>query len=238
MRSFGMLRQKGLFLGMLAAFAMASVGCGKIEVPMTLALDSSASSISLTLEPAGLPLGTTEMEGGVETLMTMDIGLIELLFHLPFSGIIEVTDLLFGGTSINILGTPTGTLCTVVDESAPGGGTVLVDIWDGLISFDMQLGTNILPTNPAILALIPDGFSFALDFADTAELSLADLLGLAFGNADGGLSVEQQFSDVIEVEILGSPLMIGIDGNITMNTANEFPGGVLLDECDAFLAGP
>jgi hypothetical protein len=237
MRSFQMLRQT-LLLGMLTVFAASQVACGQIEVPMTLALDSSQSSISLSLQPAGLPLGTTELEGGVSTLMTMDIGLIEILFHLPFSGIIEVTDLLFGGTSINILGTPTGTLCTIVDESAPGGGTVLVDIFDGMIDFDMVLGTAILPTNPAILALIPDGFAFEFAFSDSAELSLVDLLGLAFGNADGGLALTQTFSDVIEVIVLGNPLQIGIDGQVTLATANEFPSGLLLDECDAFLSAP
>ena len=238
MRSFRMLRQKVQLLGMLAVFAATQVACGQIEVPMTLALDSSQSSISLSLQPAGLPLGTTELEGGVSTLMTMDIGLIEILFHLPFSGVIEVGDLLFGGSSINIFGSPTGTLCTVVDESSPGGGTVLADIFDGTIDFDMALGTLILPTDPGILVLIPDGFAFEFAFSDSADLSLIDLLGLAFGNADGGLTVQQSFSEVIEVLILGNPLQIGIDGQVTMATANEFPSGLLLDECDAFLSAP
>jgi hypothetical protein len=153
--------------------------------------------------------------------------------------VIEVTDLLFGGSSIDILGTPTGTLCTIVDEASPGGGTALVDIFDGEIAFDMALGTKILPTNPDITALLPDGFAFSFFFSDTSDLSLAELLALAFGNADGGMTVQQELNDVIDVEILGNPLQIGISGEITMVTVNELPTGLLLvDRCIDFLAGP
>ena len=227
-----------LMLLALVVFSANGAACGQVEVPMTLVMDSDASSIALTLEPVGIPLGESFFEGGLSTLMTLDIGLLELLFHLPFSGVIEITDLLFGSTSIAILGTPTGTLCTTVDGANPGGGTVLVDIFDGEIAFTMALGTLILPTNPAILALLPDGFSFEFMFSDTTELSLLDLLALAFGNASGGLTLSQAFSDVIEVEILGSPLMIGVDGTIVMTTANEVPTGLpLVDDCAVFLAG-
>ncbi len=233
-----LLTNKFLLLGTLVAFALNGVACGKIEVPMTLAVQNPGSSIDLTLEPAGLPLGTSYFQGGLTTLMTMDIGLIELLFHLPFSGVIEITDLLFGSSSINILGTPTGTLCTIVDESNPGGGTALVDIFHEQIDFNMDVGTVILPTNPDLLALLPDGFQFAFTFANSADLSLADLLGLAFGNAEGGLTVEQDFSDVIDVVVLGQPLQIGVTGQLLLATANEIPSGLLLvDRCVDFLAG-
>ena len=110
MRSF---KNKLLLLSTLVAFSANGIACGNIQVPMTLVMDSDNSSISLTLLPANLPLGTTVFEGGLTTLMTLDIGLFELLFHQPFAGVVEVTDLLFGSSSINILGTPTGTLCTI-----------------------------------------------------------------------------------------------------------------------------
>lgn len=234
-----LLKNKILLLATLVVFSANGIACGQIQVPMTLVVDSDVSSIALTLEPAGIPLGETFLEGGLSTLMTLDIGLIELLFHLPFSGVIELTDLLFGSTSINILGNPTGTLCTVIDPMNPGGGSVLVDIFDGTIDFDLSAGSVILPTNPTIAALIPDGFPFAFMFSDSAELSLLDLLSLAFGDAAGGLSVEQTFMDVIEVEILGNPIMIGLDGTVSLATANEIPSGLpLVEECEAFLAGP
>ena len=67
---------------------------------------------------------------------------------------------------------------------------------------------------------------------------MSELLALAFGNADGG-TVSQELNDVIDVEILGSPLQIGISGAITMVTENELPTGLLLvDRCIDFLAGP
>lgn len=232
------LREKLALLGLLVAFAGNSIACGQISVPMTLALDSEASSISLELLPAGTPLGTTVLEGGVDTNMEIDINLFDILFFQPLSGGIEIVDLLFAGTELSILGIPTGTLCTIVDESAPGGGTAIIDIFAGEISFNMDLATVILPTDPGLLSLIPDGFAFPTSFSDTAELSLIDLLGLAFGNADGGLTITQPLDTVISVEVLGLPLDLGISGEITLATANEFPTGPLLDQCDDFLDPP
>ena len=234
-----LIQKKFVLLGALIAFALNGIACGKIQVPMNLGVQNPGSEISLTLvnPPLG-PLGTSEFQGGVSTVMTMDIGLFDVLFHLPFSGVIEITDLLFGGSSINILGTDTGTLCTVLDPDNPGGGTALVDIYHEQVTFNMDAGTLILPTNPSVAALLPNGFPFAFSFSDTMDLSLADLLGLAFGSADGALTITQPLDDTINVTLLGIPLEIGVTGQLVLSTVNELPGGDLIDICNAFLAGP
>jgi len=84
----------------------------------------------------------------------------------------------------------------------------------------------------------PWSIAFFFLFPDASDLRLAELLALAFGNPDGGPTVEQELNDVIDVEIIGNPLHIGIPGGITMATVNELPTGLLVDRCIDFLAGP
>jgi len=228
---------KALKIAILGAFVATSIACGQIEVPMTLALDAEASSIELTI-PAGAPEPTADigLEGGVETLMVAEISLIDLLFSQAVLGTIEVTDLLFGGTPFNILGISTEEVCVVVDDNAAGGGTVLIDIFQGHIDFNMTLATAILIGNPILGGVIPDGFPFEISVMEGADLSLVEMLALLGGNTDGGLAIEQNFSEVIEADIGGLIVPIGVNASISLATANEFPSGMLIDDCIAFLA--
>jgi len=231
------MHSKALKTAILAACVATSVACGQIEVPMTLALDSENSAIDLTIpSSAPAPTASIGLEGGVETNMVAEISLLSILFAQPVMGTIEIVDLLFGGTPFSILGVSTEEVCVVVDENAAAGGTVLIDIFQGHIDFNMSLATAILIGNPVLGGVIPDGFPFAIDVMSGADLSLIEMLALLGGNADGGLAIEQNFSEEIVVDIGGLMIPIGIDAAISLATANEFPTGMLIDDCIAFLA--
>jgi hypothetical protein len=239
-----MFNQKALQLFVVAMFAATSMACGQIEIPMTLALLGEDNSIEMTLLP-DTPQATTfdiDLEGGVETRMVVELSLTDLIFkHGIFSQIV-IDDLLFAGTPFTILGIPTEEVCVVVDENAAGGGGVaFIDIFNSLVSFDMQLATAVLIGNDFLGGAIPDGFPFAIDVQSTAELTILDMLGLIFGSADGGLQITQTIEDTIIADIdLGGPaplqLPIQINASLTLGTANEFPTGTLLNDCYAFLA--
>jgi hypothetical protein len=232
------MRNKALRLVVLLGFAVGAIGCGEIQMPMTLALDEG-SAIGIALVGVWgdeIPLGTTELEGGVETSMTATIDLAALLLKVPIFGIIEIDDLLFAGSEFAILGIPTGTLCTIPDPNGSSGGSALIDFANSRIDFVMDLDTAIKITNPVLGNLIPDGFLFTMSVEEGADVTLAELLEMAFGNADGVLSITQDLDVSIVAEVLGSALPLHVTGQLTLSTANEFPTGDMLDECIAFLA--
>jgi hypothetical protein len=226
------MRTKALKLLVLLGFTVGAIGCGEIQMPMTLALEEGSNIEIEMVAPLALPLGTTYLEGGVMTVMTANIDLIGLLLHIPMFGIIEIDDLLFGGTGFAILGTPTGTLCTVPDPNGSSGGSVLIDIFGGHIDFYMNLDTAIMVTNPDLAASLPDGFQFTMSVEEGADIALPELLAMAFGNADGVLAITQVLDEEFETEILpGFLATLHITGELTLATANDFPTGLLMDEC-------
>jgi hypothetical protein len=232
------MRNKALKMVVLLGFAVGAIGCGEIQMPMTLALDEG-SAIDIAFVGAGgveVPLGTTALEGGVETIMTATIDLVALLLKIPIFGIIEIDDLLFGGSEFAILGIPTGTVCAVPDPNGSSGGSVLIDFANSRIDFVMDLDTAIKITNPTLGSLIPDGFLFTMSVEEGADVTMAELLEMAFGNADGVLSITQDLDVFMQAEVLGSALPLHVTGQLTLSTANEFPTGAMLDDCIAFLA--
>ena len=236
------MRTKILLLAALTGFASGQVACGVIEVPITLALEEG-SAIDLSLNPTTpnpIPLGTIDLEGGVETLMTAEFSLIAILFKQPVFGLIDVTDLLFAGTPFSLLGIPSDEVCTVQDPLVGSGGTVLIDIFDRQINnaslqFVLDLAASIQLGNPVLANLIPDGFPLVLSVDSEADLTLAEMLTLLSGNAEGGLAITQELQEVLEVDLNGIPLEVGVDGQLTLATVNEFPTGALLDDCIALL---
>lgn len=237
-----MRKKNALLLTALIAFAAGQVACGVIEAPITLALEEG-SSIDIFLNPASPNpplLGSIDLEGGVDTLMTAEFDLIAILFQQPVFGVIEVNDLLFAGTPFSLLGIPSGEVCTIPDPNVASGGTVLIDIFDRQINnasvqFAMDMATVILVGNPTLGSLIPDGFPLVLSVDAEADLTLTEMLTLLSGDAEGGLSITQVLDEEIVVDLLGTPLPIGIQGELTLSTVNEFPTGPLLDDCIAFL---
>jgi hypothetical protein len=236
------VRKNVLLLAALTAFAAGQVACGVIEAPMTLALEEG-SSMQISLNPTSpnpLVLGTVDLEGGVETLMTAEFSLFAILFHQPVFGVIEVNDLLFAGTPFSLLGIPTGEVCTVQDPNVSSGGTVLIDIFDhqinnASIQFVVDLAAVIRLGNPTLANLIPDGFPLVLSVDADADLTLAEMLALISGDAEGGLAITQELDEVLIADLLGTPLEIGVQGELTLATVNEFPTGPLLDDCIALL---
>ena len=237
------MRKKDLLLlAVLTAFAAGQVACGVIEVPITLGLEEG-SAIDLSLNPNSpnpIPLGTVELEGGVDTLMTAEFSLLAILFKQPVFGVIEVTDLLFAGTPFALLGIPTGEVCTTQDPNVSSGGTVLIDIFDRQINnaslqFVLDLAAAIQLGNPVLANLIPDGFPLVLSVDSEADLTLAEMLTLLSGDAEGGLAISQTLDEVLDVDLAGIPLQVGVAGELTLATVNEFPMGPLVDDCIAFL---
>jgi len=236
------LRYGAVQLAMLALFAWGAVGCGVIEAPMTLALEEG-SSMDISLNPSSpspILLGTVELEGGVETLMTAEFNLIAILFQLPVMGVIEVTNLLFAGTPFSILGIDTEEVCTIPDPNGSSGGTVLIDIFDqqinnASIQFVMDLATVIKVGSPVLSGVIPDGFPLVLSVDSEADLTLAEMLGLIAGDASGGMTVTQVLDETFFVTVGPLMLELGVVGELTLSTVNEFPTGPLLDDCIALL---
>jgi len=208
---------------------------------MTLALEEG-SGMSIYLNPTTTPvlLGDVQLEGGVDTLMTTQIDLMDLLWHRPIMGTIEVTNLLFAGTPFSILGIPTNEVCTVPDPNTPSGGSVLIDLFDHKINnaslqFVMDMATAIKVGNPVLAGAIPDGFPLVLSVDSEADLSLAEMLSLFAGDTEGGFSITQDLDEVFTVTVVGIPLEMGVLGQLTLTTVNEFPTGALLDDCIALL---
>ena len=235
------MRCKALRLAVLVAFAAGGLACGAMEMPMTLALEEG-SGMSIYLNPTTTPLllGDVQLEGGVETLMTTQIDLMDLLWHRPIMGTIEITKLLFAGTPFSLLGIPTGAVCTVPDPNTPSGGTVLIDLFDHKINnasvqFVMDMATAIKVENPVLAGAIPDGFPLVLTVDSEADLSLAEMLGMFLGTGGGGFGITQELDEVFTVSVMGLPLELGVVGQLTLNTVDEFPTGALLDDCIALL---
>ena len=185
-------------------------------------------------------MGTVDLEGGVETLMTAEIGLFDLLFKRPVLGTLEVTNLLFAGTPFSLLGIPTQEVCTIQDPNTASGGSVLIDIFDHKINnaslqFVMDMATAIKIGNPVLSGAIPDGFPLVLSVDSEADLSLAEMISLISGDAEGGLTITQELDEQFVVNVLGLDLSMGVTGELTLTTVNEFPTGLLLDDCIALL---
>jgi hypothetical protein len=237
------VRKKALELAVLLAFASGSIACGVIEAPAILALDEG-SSLDLNLNPDSpnpLFVETIDLEGGVATLMSVDIDLFALLFGLPIEGTVGVTDLLFAGEPILLFGFPTGAICTILDPTLPTGGDVSIDIFDhqlnnASVDFAMDVATTILVENPDLSGPFPNGLPIALAVNSSADLTLAELLGLISGNAEGVLTIDQPVSERFEIQILNLNLLLGADGVLTLTTANAFPTGPNLDACIEFLS--
>lgn len=234
--------KKALQLTAVTVFAASSIACGDIEALMTLALDEGSSmQISLNPDtPNPVLLGTVDLEGGVDTVMTAEIDLFALLFAQPIIGAIEVEDLLFAGTPFDLLGIPTDEVCVIKDPNGASGGTALIDLFDhqpnnASLQFMIDLASRIRVGNPFLAGAIPEGFPLVLEVDSEADLSLAEMLSLISGSGDGGFSVTQELDEQFDVDVAGIPLSLGVTGELSLSTVNEFPTGPLLDDCIALL---
>jgi hypothetical protein len=210
-----------------------SVGCGDIDIPLDLALVGD-NTISITQEGAP-PLSTT-LFGGVETTVSVDLGLFSLLNPNGIMAGIAVNDILFAGESIDVIpgSLATGTLCIEQNQDNPGGGSAHLRILKGEADFLMALNTTIRGTDPAFIALLELlgfetlPFDTVVDVQDV-PLSFADLLGLAFGGS-GGLELNQQISTTLPPEL---PFFGGatVEADLTLATVDEIPVVPLMLDC-------
>jgi hypothetical protein len=237
------VRKKALELAILVAFASGSVACGVIEAPAILALDEG-SAIDITVNPDTpnpLPVATVALEGGVVTLMSVEIDLFHLLLTLPATGTIEVTDLLFAGEPFTLFTLPTGAVCTIPDPNGSSGGTVSLDIFDqqlnnASLEFAMDVATAIVVENPSLSGPFPDGLPIGLAVDSEADLTLIELIGLISGSAEGAITVTQPLSERFIVPFLNLEIPLGVDGVLTLTTVDAFPTGPFLDDCIDFLS--
>jgi hypothetical protein len=229
---FARFVQVGLLATMLGS---GSVGCGDIDIPLDLALVGD-NTISITQE--GSPPLSTSLVGGVQTTVSVDIGLFSLLNPNGIMAGIAVDDILFAGENIPVLGgiINTGTLCIEQNQDNPGGGSAHMRIFQGQADFLLALNTTIRGTDPGFIALLDTlgfdslPFDTVVDVQDV-PLSFADLLGLLFGGSgSGGLELNQQISTTLPPEL---PFFGGatVEADLTLATVDEIPIDPLMLDC-------
>jgi len=213
-----------------------SVGCGDIDIPLDLALVGD-NTITITAPSLPLPLQTS-LVGGVETTISVDIGLFSLLNPNGIMAGIAVDDLLFAGGNIPILGgLNTGTVCIEQNLDNPGGGTAHLRILQGAADFLLALNTNIRGTDPTFTLVLEQlglssGFPFdtVVDVQDV-PLSFGDLIGLLLGGGgSGGLELSQDISSTLPPDI---PFFGGatVETSLTLATVDAIPADPLLADC-------
>ncbi|NNL67211.1 MAG: hypothetical protein HKP30_13270 [Myxococcales bacterium] len=221
-------------LGFVILFGAGSSACGSIDIPLDLALVGD-NSITITA-PDTPPLGTT-LVGGVETTISVDIGLFSLLNPNGIVAGIAVDDLLIAGENIPILGgiVNTGTLCIEQNLENPGGGFALLKIFQSEADFSLALNTTIRGTDPGFIALLElsgiDSLPFDTAVETTVPLTLVDLLGLVLGGGGGGgLELSQDISTTLPADI---PFFGGamVDASLTLATVDSIPADPLLADC-------
>jgi hypothetical protein len=223
-----------------ALFAATGIGCGEIELPINLAL---VGDNTFSLEIVGFPppnnVFTSTLVGGAEATVVVDLNPFELFTPQGLAAAILVDRVLIAGTDIDIFGLHTGTVCVFDDVDNPGGGFAFLRPIHGNADFTLTLNTLISPTDPFILGLFPEPLEFSAAIDETVPLTLADLLGLLLGGggSGGGLELSQELTATIPPSV---PLLANsiITADVTLATTETFPVDPLLDDCEAFLAGP
>jgi hypothetical protein len=211
-----------------------SIGCGNINVPLDLALVGD-NSITITA-PSSLPLQTF-LVGGVETTVSVNIGLFSLLNPNGIVAGIAIDDILIAGTNIPVLGgiVNTGTLCVEDDAADPGGGNAHFRILQSQADIMFALNTQIRGTDPAFIALLDLAGITELPFDTVVETTIpvtfADMFGLLLGGGSGGgLELSQDISTTLPPEI---PLFGGalVEASLTLASVDEIPPDDLLVAC-------
>jgi hypothetical protein len=226
----------------VALFASLTVACGAIEVPMTLAFDDEADNnigVTVYLDEVGgsvLMEMDTALTGYLQTNMVVEIDVIAWLLQQGILTTIEITDLLFAGTEMLILGQWSEEVCIVLNEEDPGGGTAFIDIFAGRIAFLMTLSTQMLIGNEQLSAAIPDGFPFSTEMAAETDMDLWTMLGLMLGLPGSSMSLYQHIEDDIVIPVLGLELPAHISADMTLMTVTEVPQNDLIQGCIDFLA--
>jgi hypothetical protein len=168
----------------VAAFGVLATACVPIEQQVVLAV-SPGSEIVLRANPnlPGIPPLTTQLEGSIDSTLTLEIGLFDFLFGRPFEGTIEVGDIVIAGTPIDVLGISTGHVCTLLDPNEPSGGDATIDLGQGELEFTTTAGATLYTTDPIFLAVtgLYDGVDVPVSVQGSAPVNLFDLLAALSG---------------------------------------------------------
>jgi hypothetical protein len=214
-----------------------SIGCGSIDIPLDLALVGD-NTITITA-PSAPPLETT-LVGGVETTVSVNIGLFSLLNPNGIMAGIAIDDILIAGENIPVLGgiVNTGTLCIEQNEDNPGGGNAQFKILQSKADIQFALNMLIRGTDPAFLALLellgvdPPHFPFETVVDTTVPVTFADLFGLLLGGggSGGGLELSQDISTTLppEIPFFGGAL---VEASLTLASVEEIPVDPLMLDC-------
>lgn len=227
---------------LVAAFTVAvvpSFGCGKITLPVDLALeDPSQLTLELPIFPPPYDVASTSLVGGVETTIKADIGLLQLLGAFVGQALpatIQIDDVLIAGTEILIGGgLPTGTICLFQDPDLPSTGNAAFNVLLGTAAFNMTLNTKLGVTDPLLGSLLGGPAPFSQSVSAVAPLSLGDMLAILAGGG-GGLALTQNIDATVgPVPVIGS---IHVTGSLTLASTDTPPSDPLLDNCAAYVAG-
>ncbi len=224
---------------LLGLFAAGSIGCGQVQLPITLAL---VGENTVELEIAAFPppnnvFGTTVI-GGAEATAIINLGLPQLFQLLSPQGLaanIVVNRVNIAGGNISFFGLSTGTICLFDDPANPSGGMAFLRPLQNEGDFHLTLNTLISPTDPFILGLLGDPLAFSAEIDDTTRVTLADLVGLLAGKP-GNIQISQQIEAVVpdDVPIFARSI---IRADVTLAAVEELPTDPSLTFCENFVAG-
>ena len=224
------------FLTGVAAF---SIGCGKIEVPLNLAL-AEGSTIGLDIPAFSPPYdhAETTLVGGVETTAIVDLDPWNLISPSGIAATIRIDDLVIAGEPILLAGAlNTGTICTLLDPDNPSGGLALIQLFRHQMDVQMTLNTIVSVTDPFLSNFLPGGLPFPANVDATIPITLSDLfnlfLGLLFPSSGGGLTglqLTQELTATIPDDV---PILAGseITATLTLVSVDAIPADPLLADC-------
>ncbi len=229
---------KALQITLLTTVAAVSIGCGKIEVPLNLAL-AEGSTIGLDIPLFSPPYdhAETTLVGGVETTAIVDLDPWNLISPSGIAAAIRIDDLVIAGEPILLAGSlNTGTICTLLDPDNESGGLALIQPFRHQMDVQMTLNTIISVTDPFLAGFLPGGLPFPAQVDATIPVTLSDLfdlfLGLLFGGNGGltGLELTQQLSATIPDDV---PILAGADitATLTLVSVDAIPADPLLADC-------
>jgi len=232
------LRAK-LLVAVFALGVVPSFGCGKITLPVDLALeDPSQLTLELPIFPPPYNEASTTLVGSVQTTIKANVGLLELLGAFAGKALpatIQVDDVLIAGTPILIAGAlSTGTVCLFQDPVLASAGTASFNLLLGTAAFNMTLNTRLGVTDPTVGGLFGGPQPFSQVVNAVTPLSLSDMLAILAGQ-DSGLALTQEIDASFgPVPVVG---IIHVTGSLTLASTSTLPSDPLLDQCSAFIAG-
>jgi hypothetical protein len=221
-----------------SALFTVNAGCGQIQLPISLALEGDNTiTLEVPFFPPGQNVFESSLVGGADATITVELDPFKLLTRDGLAALISLDLVRIAGTEINLFGLRTGTLCVYDDPDNPGGGIAYLRPLRSEADFEIAFNTLISPTSPQLIALFPDPLPFQATIDTTTTVTLADLIGLLFGTGGSGLELSQEIQTTLPEDI---PFFANslVTANLTLASADAIPSDPLLDECEAFLAGP